>query len=335
METKKIIISRTDSIGDVVLTMPICAWIKKTFPDYQLIFLGKSYTEPVVQCFDCIHEFINWDHIANLSSKAQVSIFEAIQADAIIHVFPNKVIARLAKKAKIKTRIGTSHRSFHWLTCTDKMNFTRKNSSLHESQLNFELLRPFGLPNIPSIETINGLVKAYFSPKELSLSEILKFNQQQPYVILHPKSQGSAVEWPISNYMELAKILVENGKIVCFTGTEKEGLLFRNLMPKDDHIIDLSGKLTLTQLFYLIRHAEALVACSTGPLHISGISGICTIGLFSPRRPIHPGRWQPLGEKVKILVKDPDCLTCKTGKPCYCISTITVDQVEKALLTCV
>jgi ADP-heptose:LPS heptosyltransferase len=37
----RIIISRTDSIGDVILTLPLCVWLKKQFPQTELIFLGQ------------------------------------------------------------------------------------------------------------------------------------------------------------------------------------------------------------------------------------------------------------------------------------------------------
>jgi ADP-heptose:LPS heptosyltransferase len=60
---KRIIISRTDSIGDVVLTLPLCAWLKEKFPEVKLTFLGKNYTREVVNSFDCVDEFISVEEI--------------------------------------------------------------------------------------------------------------------------------------------------------------------------------------------------------------------------------------------------------------------------------
>ncbi len=37
-----IIISRTDSIGDVVLTLPVAAVLKKYFPEIKIGFMGKA-----------------------------------------------------------------------------------------------------------------------------------------------------------------------------------------------------------------------------------------------------------------------------------------------------
>ncbi len=325
---KKIIISRTDSIGDVVLTFPMCYWIKQNFPETELIYLGKEYTKPVIESCSVIDKFINWDEIQQMPSSKKLIFFRGLQADTIIHVFPNKDIASLAKKAKITNRIGTSHRIFHFLTCNYRIDFSRKKSDLHEAQLNFELLRPFGLKNIPSWEDLSINIIYWNVEEQVLPKEIDEFvHSQKNIILLHPKSQGSAREWPLENYMDLAKELVEKANLVIFTGTENEGKLFRSKIPTDPSIMDATGKLTLKQLMYLISKSSALVACSTGPLHIAGICGVKAIGLFSSRRPIHPGRWKPLGALSQTLVYESSCPICARKKECSCIEKISVDMV--------
>ena len=127
-------------------------------------------------------------------------------------------------------------------------------------------------------------------------------------VILHPKSKGSAVEWGVDNFIGLAKELDPEKFELFFTGTEAEAEFFRSKLPELPNVHDLSGKLTLDELIAFISTADALVAASTGPLHIAGVCGIRTIGLFSTVKPIHAGRWKPLGTKTIILEdkKNPD-----------------------------
>lgn len=321
LDGKRIIISRTDSIGDVMLTFPICAWIKKNFKETEIIFLGKGYTRSVVEAYEHIDRFVDWNDYLNTPKTDKIQWFRALEADAIIHVFPDKEIAALAKKARIPVRVGTSHRAYHLVTCTHWVNFTRKNSELHEAQLNHELLRPFGLNEIPSLDEIVGETEAFKVPKVELPKEFADLNN---FVILHPKSQGSAMEWPIDKYMSLANRLNEDKYKVVFTGTEKEGALFRKEIPS--FAIDSTGKLSLDELMVLISKAKALVACSTGPLHIAGYEGVKAVGLFSPRKPIHPGRWKALGKNVNILVKE-DCPVCKQKGDCDCITQITVEDV--------
>ena len=331
---KRILLSRTDSIGDVALTLPMCVWLKERFPNVELVYLGKSYTKSVISKFAPVDFFEDWSLIEQMNEDEQLRYIKQLELDAIVHVFPNKKIAYLAREAGIPIRIGTAHRGFHWLTCNRRVHFSRKRSDLHESQLNFKLLIPFGLNAVPSLPEIEQLIIGRFISSEthmpFGLQAIMASNQKR--IILHPKSQGSALEWPIDKFVELALNLALSGYQVVFSGTESEGSLIREKLPEHDNIVDLTGKLSLDQYMFLIQSSEALVACSTGPLHLAGLSGIHAIGLFSPRRPIHPGRWKPLGKKVSILVYDQNCTSCRDGKSCKCIANIPVSEVERLVL---
>lgn len=323
---KHIAISRVDSIGDVLLTLPITAWLKERFPTCHITFFCKNYTAPIVKYYAAIDDIVKIDDLFTLPKSEQADAIESLGIDAVVHVFPKKELAKLFKKAKVPMRIGTSHRLFHLNTCNVRPNFTRKKSPLHESQLNFELLRPFGLTEIPSFEQVNSYTSGFGIEKQ-ELPEEFEALLNKKYVVLHPKSQGSAREWPIEKYVELAGKLIVNGYEVVFTGTESEGSQFRNLIPKDAKVHDSTGKLTIDQLIWLIKNASALVACSTGPLHIAGFLNTKAIGLFSPRTPIHPGRWKPLGLRSTTLVFDPNCEKCREKKACDCISEISVENV--------
>ena len=102
-------------------------------------------------------------------------------------------------------------------------------------------------------------------------------------------------------------------------------------LPYHDKVIDSTGKLSLEQLMVLIQNSKNLVACSTGPLHIAGYLGVNTVGLYSPKRPIHPGRWKALGENVQIIVFDEDCEPCAEEKDCDCVLEIEVEHILKSL----
>lgn len=320
-----ILISRVDSIGDVVLTLPLCVWIKEHFPNCKLIFLGNTYTKPVISCLPQVDEIIEWKALQNLTVHEQINFIKQLNIDVCLHVFPKKEVAQLAKQARIKKRIGTSHRLFHWFTCNVRLNFSRKKSDLHESQLNFELLKPFGLTAIPTLENIATMMQSFKAPAVDLPNDIKQALQQNlPKVILHTKSQGSAVEWPLEKYTQLANLLLKNGYQVFYTGTEQEGDLIRNSIPYHPNGMDTTGKMNLSQLINFISQCETLVACSTGPMHLSGILGLKTIGLFSSIKPIHPGRWSALGKKVTNLVS-PN-LQPKT------IAAIEVDDVLAAII---
>lgn len=327
-----IVISRTDSIGDVILTLPVAGMLKKHYPDCKISFLGRSYTQAIIDHCEHVDAFIDWDELHARSAKDQLNNLQKIKADVLIHVFPDKEIARLAKKAEIPIRIGTTHRVYHLNTCNKLLNLGRKNSDLHEAQLNLKLLSPLGVKEDVGLEEIPdyyGLkCTSSLSPESESALDHSKFN-----LIIHPRSKGSAREWGLENYSALLKMLPKEQFNVILTGTKEEGAAVRGKLNEGNpNLIDLSGSTDLAGLISLISQADGLLAASTGPLHIASALGKHAIGVYAPMRPIHPGRWAPLGKNAKFFVLDKKCSDCKAGGGCACIRDISPKIVQEQLL---
>lgn len=327
LNIKKIIISRPDAIGDVLLTLPVCGLIKKYFPEVKIVFIGRSYTEAIINCCEHVDEFINADVLLKNNAEA-IRILKQSGADTIIHVFPNKYIAKLAKQAGIKNRIGTTNRLFHWTTVNKFVKLSRKNSDLHEAQLNIKLLSAIGIEEIPEIDQLHpyiGFTKLLILEKEhAALIHPDKIN-----VILHPKSNASAREWNLEHFKALIDLLPADRYQLFISGTDKEKVILNDWMKQlPSHVIDITGKMSLPQFIAFINKANYLVAASTGPLHIASSLGIGAIGIYPPIRPMHPGRWKPIGKNAKALVVNKSCEDCrKTPSSCVCMNLIQAQQV--------
>lgn len=325
-----IIISRTDSIGDVVLTLPIAGIIKKNIPGCKIIFLGRNYTKDVIALSEHVDEFVSYDEILKHSEKNQVAQFQKLNATHIIHVFPVKEIAFLAKKANIKNRIGTLNRYYHWLTCNIRIKLSRKNSDLHESQLNCKLLEPFGITKDFNLDELSGFYGFTKVPK-LEESNLALIDSSKTNIILHPKSKGSAREWGLDNFSNLVNQLDKTRYKIFISGTSQEGELLKDFIQKNPEATDLTGKLSLQQFIAFINHCQVLIAASTGPLHIAAALNKKAIGLFAPMRPIHPERWKPVGKHAEYLVLNKDCSDCRKTHNCHCIREIKTQSVINSI----
>ncbi len=323
----RIIISRTDSIGDVILTLPMAGILKEKYPDSEILFLGQDYVRPVIEASIHVDQFISWDSLKSLPHTEQVDWLRSLQADAIIHVFPRREIASLAKLAAIPIRIGTARRVYHLLSCNRPLFYSRTKSNLHEAQLNIKLLAPLGIKRVYSLKEIYkyyGLEKMYSLPEDISsLLSKDRFN-----LILHPKTRGSAREWGLDNFERLINVLPMDRYKIFITGTDAEGEEMAQFLDRmEGKVTDLTGRLTLEQLISFINAADGLAAASTGPLHIAAALGKVAVGLYAPMRPIHPGRWAPLGERAGVIVLDKECNKCAKGKICDCIRAIKPHEV--------
>jgi len=319
---KRLVISRTDNLGDVILTLPLLGYLKSVTPDLKIFFIGKKYTQPVIDRCVFVDQFLDKEEVLN-----DQNILAMVRADTIIFIFPDQKLAKLAHKVGIKHRVATAHRWYNWIYCNHLVGFTRVKSNLHESQLNFKLLRPFKLNG--DVDT-SELISYYgLRPAKNDFSTLL--NKDRFNLIIHPKSKGSAREWPLDNYYRLVLSLPVESYRIFVTGLQAEGDLIRKEKPEllqHPNVTDLTGKLNLEELTSFISQADGLLACSTGVLHLASALGIYALGLFSPMKPIHPGRWMPVGKKAQYLVLKKECSLCRNSKECACINAITVEEVK-------
>ena len=328
----RILVSRTDRIGDVVLTLPLCGLLKAELGATVLV-LGRRYTRPVLEACDAVDEVLEWDDAAPASARR--ALLRAARADAILHVFPRREIAIDAWRAGIPTRIGTSRRAYHWLTCNRREPLSRRGSALHEAQLNVRLARtllprvdqplsalaPYGrlVPRVPVPDAVAPLLAA-----------------DRFTLVVHPRSLGSGREWPLASWSALVAALPADRFRVLVTGSRDEGAqLAPWLATLPAHAHDLTGRLTLPELIALLAAADGTIAAGTGPLHVAAATGARALGLFPPVRPIHPERWAPLGPRAEFLVAPVACAACTTGtsqarrgEACACMAAIPVDAVR-------
>ena len=280
-----------------------------------------------------VAEFLDWDDIQMAAAGDPVNRMKDLNADTIIHVYPDRKICRLAKQAGIPLRIATSHRWFTTLYCNDLVHFSRMNSDLHEAQLNLKMLAPleitdeFSLSEIPNFYGLTKLPSDLVSSIQYPVSA--SFN-----LILHPKSKGSAREWGLDNFSRLIELLPEDKFNIFITGTKEDGVLMKDFLLKNkEKVTDLTGKLSLSELITFIHSCDGLVAASTGPLHIAAALGKHVLGLYAPMKPIYPKRWAPLGKNADYLVFDKEgCTDCKRSADCTCIRSIKPEEVLEKLV---
>jgi ADP-heptose:LPS heptosyltransferase len=299
--------------------------LKDHFPGIRIAFMGKAYTRPVIAACRYVDSFID---VADFLQRE--TLIDGAKPDTILHVFPVAAIAQRAKQLHIPTRIGTTNRLFHWTTCNKLIRLSRKNSPLHEAQLNLKLLSVFGIDKEFSLEEIgNSFGFEHIQPLQPEFAALI--DKDKYNLVLHPKSQGSAREWGSENFISLIQQLDKNRFRIFISGTEKERALIQPVFDAvGDMVTDITGRMDLDQFIAFIAQCNGLVANSTGPLHIAAALGKDALGIYPPMRPIHPGRWAPLGPKAQVFVLEKDCIDCKGNKQ-HCITEVNPLWLKAAL----
>ncbi len=331
---RKILIVRTDRIGDVVLSLPMIAALKSIVPNADVAFLLRSYTKDLVADQPGLDRVLLYDR-AGVQKKfgEMLSEIRSEQFDAVVVTYPTLRLALLVFLARIPWRIGTGYRWYSFLF--NKPIFEhRRTAEKHEAEYNLSLLRVFGdvVEKNPSPKLMLGRGN---DEEAMEVLNGMHIGQGSPLVILHPGSGGSARDWKPEMFGDLAGRLTKEGMNVVVTGGLGEEELVRTVVRYSGNSAKaLSRALPLLTLAALIRKAQVFVSNSTGPLHIAAAVGTPVVAFYPPIRQCSPTRWGPLTDrKVVFEPRTADCPRCKGG-PCEsndCMDLITVDVVEKAV----
>jgi ADP-heptose:LPS heptosyltransferase len=327
-----VLICRTDNIGDVILTLPITARLKQEFPSIKISFMCRAYAAGVVKQCSTVDEVVEVETF--LADPA--SFFAQADVDTVLFAQPNQGLVLEAFKARIPNRIGNARQKLYQLLfCNRRVRFSKSTSTLHEAQFNFYFLRPFGIDSMPEPAAIPAL----YAFRDFDDEEIRRLLQPHAFnLVIHTKSNGHGREWPVEHYYALARQLSGNRHIHLWaTGSAAEGQWLEQNAPELlqlPNVTNVCGKFTLDQLTSFIRAANGLIASGTGPLHISAALGQRTLGLFPPTRPMHPGRWAPLGKRAQVLCVSTSCVGCREKQTisCDCMKNIAPDTVAKIVL---
>lgn len=322
--SQHILISRQDNIGDVILTLPMAAYLKQLNPKVKITLLCRAYAAPVVRYCDDIDEVVEIESIQH----DLLGYLKHSDIDTVILAQPDRPLAKAAFRAGIRHRIGNARQKLYQLFfCNRRVRFSKGLTPNHESQINFEFLRPYGVTAPPQRSEIPALY--HFSiPTDKNNAELLA-----PYtfnLVLHTKSNGHGREWPIAYYQALAEALSKQPDVhLWLTGSVKEGEWLQQHAEALLHmptVTNLCGKQSLAQLSSFIYQADGLIASGTGPLHLSAAIGQRTLGLFPPTRPMHPGRWAAIGRRASNLYQaESSCPGCSQREQitCACMQAIT------------
>ena len=336
--TKRILIVRTDRVGDVVMITPMIREIKKKFPDSFLATLTNPNTAKILTNNPYVDEII----IDDLSNKTFWKVVKQLRAfnftDGLL-AMPTERAAYQMMFAGIKTRVGEGHKLYEVISgmrSVDRHNYTPLK---HETEYCLDTARKIG------VKTVNQELEIFVrdDEKKEALEFLNKYGiEDTDYkIILHTGSLGSSPNWSEDKYLllvkEMLKLQIPNMKVV-LTAIEMSDIFLKNVKSlNDDRVINISGIWgDLRQFIKIISVMDLFISNSTGPLHIADALDRKCIGL-NCRRPMRSVKYWGILNKRSINLEVPEeyCnKNCSADKKVCCIEDgISIDQVIEGIKT--
>ena len=336
---RKILLVRTDRIGDTLLTLPVVKPIKEKWPDCKIDFLARTYTHPILKNVKEIGQILNYDpegvHRGIRGHQLLATEIQQQNYEAAILFYPRFGLTSALWWAGIPRRIGTSHRWYSFLL-TDRVHQSRKECLKHEAEYNLDLLEPL-FQDLPS--EIPQFRLAIPEKTKRELQEILTANDiLGKYIVVHPGNGDSAPNLSLDQYRTIIQQISLSGIRVVLTGVNSEKEYNESLKTdlSTNNITDLTGTLNLEQMIALLSEACGLITTSTGPAHIASSVGTPVATFYCPAIPHTPDRWGPLENLERVItpkLEDSHCQMkqCPHGTEGCLATCLQDDQISKAL----
>jgi ADP-heptose:LPS heptosyltransferase len=356
-----ILVIRTDKIGDVVLTTPAIAALRKRYPHARITGVVSPVAAEIYRASPHLDDHIVLDpalYSGFLGFWRLVRRLRSEKAQAVVVMQARMRVGLAVLLSGARYRIGPLSKWWSWLCYNYGRRQNRSAVEMHEADYNIQLLRELGVTVADTWEktqlTVDDEARRaatrFFVEKGLS--------RRFKTVAIHPGMAGSALNWPESHYITLGRRLVRRYNVIV-TGGPGEGALVERVFqgiarqqsysPDSPTFAKYVGEKGLAETIALLDQCDGVVAPSTGPMHIAIALGKTVVTVFPPIKVQSAVRWGPYGipvgtnlgiepeDKASVLVPDVNCgedFRCALSACIYypCMPRVSIDDVEAQLV---
>ena len=337
MNTPRILITRTDRIGDVVLSTPVIRNLRRAFPGAYLGMMVRPEHRELVEGNPDLNAVILYDKacaekgIAGNLRFARRLGEHRFDTALILHSTHRVILA--AWLAGIRRRIGYARR-LPWLL-TDAIPDVKREGNRHELEYNLDLLRFLG---------VESRERALFVPtrpeQEQAVEAFLRrqgIHGEKPLVILHPGASCPSKRWPAARFAAVGDRLTQElgARVMVIAGPDGVAQGEAVLRRMREKAVGALARFSLGELVCLFRRAACVVSNDSGPVHLAGAAGTPVVSIFGRwGGGLSPTRWGPTGPNGVVLHHDVGCRPCLAHRCTIgfiCLEAVTVEEVMAAV----
>lgn len=336
MEIKRIIVSRTDKIGDLILSIPSFFMVKKMYPNAELVVLVRKYNYDIIRNLPYIDRIIKIDDFTKTELLEKIAYFKA---DVFIALYSDEYIASLAKASKAKIRIGPISKLSSIFSYNKGVLQKRSLSIKNEGEYNLDLVKKLNVNRFKVCYELNTKLILTDENKKVADLYFSKNNIVGKCLVVNPFMGGSAKNIRDNDYASILRKVRDryenklNIIISCYMDDEERAIQLKNLIGGEDVFIFANG-LSILNTASIINKADVYLGGSTGPTHIAGALGKKIVAIYPNKKTQHPTRWGVLGNlNVEYVIVDENNKKENYKEPYFDLFTEEIEEkiVEKIL----
>jgi ADP-heptose:LPS heptosyltransferase len=324
---KKILIILPNNLGDVIMALPVLAGLKaEDTPCHITFFVEEGFEGGLVNIEFCDRIFLfprksirdltrssDWqDGIKKLSDL--ISELKAEQFSLVLNLSQHSYthyIASILDSSEIRGRqyLRTGNQAVldNWSQYLYAIPFSRQINMLHASDV---YKRIAGVRGCVSKKLIR--IGKDEREKAMNYLQNAGFSSQSRIAVFQPGAAVGAKRWEPKNFVELGKMLIDDGYKLLVTGAPAERETAESIMRQLGQSCHSSaGKVSFRETIALVDLCEVCVTGDTALMHAASALGKRVYALFGPTNPVETG---PYGDGHIIFSG-----LC-SSRPCFCFN---------------
>lgn len=306
---ERILLIRTDRIGDVVLTTPAIRALRQKFPSAHLAMMVNPSTIDLIRGDQDIDEILIDDrfkkHRGFFGFMRLVNEIRLKNFDIVVNFHTKKRTNLLCALSRIPRRVGYRNDKLGFLL-THKIKDVRSQGEKHEAQYCIDALEPLGVRSndlttfVSTQEDAEQWAAEFFRQFYKDNSNSIKC------VALHLGASCPTKRWPLQYFADLVKMIDDRKPtfFIAIGGLDQTSLVadLHKMLGHRCQVYDLVGRLSLARTVSLLKRCDLLISNDSGPVHIAAAFNTPVVSIFTRNQPgINPERWKPLGEHSRYV----------------------------------
>ncbi len=331
---ERVLIRGTNWIGDVVMTLPAVAAVRKTWPKARISVLAKPWVAEVYRLSADVDDVIVFQEPgrhAGIGGKFRLAGELRNEGFDCAILLQNAIEAAIiAVLAVIPLRAGYNSDG-RGVLLTHAVRRTKAIRQVHQIDYYIEMVRALGCTSagrdvhLRPGEDYDGLARALFSR--------FGIDENRPIIGIAPgAAYGPAKKWFPERFAAVAdRLSGDSGAQMILFGSAGDRESTATVQGSARHpLIDIAGMTNLKEAIALIARCSLFISNDSGLMHVAGALGVPTIAIFGSTNPVTTS---PVGERSVVIHHDLDCSPCL--KPVCptdfrCMEMIGVEEVYAA-----
>lgn len=303
----KIVVIKTDGIGDAILATPFLFELRKSFKNAHItgilspqgkevldllgVFDEIKVIEPKWLGYKKIFFLIRWFYALKL-----LFLINRVKADIAFALrWQDRITSFILSVCNAKKKAGYDVKGMGF-----GINIKAKNENkLHTVYKNLSLLKLIRPEK-------KYKIKLGFSISKEAGKNIKKFllkNKIKKYIVIHPVSGHPSKDWGINNFFSLAKKLSKKYKILVIGAKTDKNI--ENI--KGKNILNVAGIFSIKETGCLIKKSLMVIGGDSGAGHIAAVFKKKSLILFSGAALFE--NWAPFNKNCFIVTKNVNAIT--------------------------